>query len=80
MIRKIITFIGILLLYTAKASASILNLTCYTEFFNDVPSNTKEPIYFARIDFQNNHMTWSDSKKSIIKLDITDDKIMFYAD
>ncbi len=80
MISKIITFMGVLLFYITEAIASILNLTCYTEFIEDVPSNTKTPIYFAKIDFQNNHMTWSDSKKRMIKLDISEDTIRFYAD
>ena len=79
---KVIFFIFSLafLPYQSLAKNNLIELTCFTEFLNDKPSQRKVPIFFAKINLSNNDIYWSDINKRIIEKDITPDNISVLAE
>ena len=67
--------------FSKFSSASETQLTCYTKFIGDKPTNQNVPIWYASINIKAKHMDWSDiSKKAERKLDIFDDSVILYAE
>ena len=83
MFRFIINFLivfSVIPFNQSLANNNLIELTCFTEFIDDKPSQRKVPIFFSKINLNNNDFYWSDIDRRIIKLDITSERISVIAD
>lgn len=77
---KVNILIILCILFATPTLAKEVNLTCHTEFIDDKPSNNKIPIWFAKVDYKNKYMDWSDVDKSANReVKISEQTIVVYA-